>query len=89
MTDTPDTDRSLAARPRLEAIPPRKSISLYTGLILGFLLVVLVANFYQVLIVAPDQVDMKAFYHALLVSPGFWWDLGYFCLLYTSDAADE
>ncbi|WP_297189005.1 sulfatase-like hydrolase/transferase [uncultured Porticoccus sp.] len=80
MTDTPDTDRSLAARPRLEAIPPRKSISLYTGLILGFLLVVLVANFYQVLIVAPDQVDMKAFYHALLVSPGFWWDLGYFVL---------
>jgi len=80
MTNAAEPDRSQTPDPAPQVIPPRTAITLYAWLILGFLAVVLVANFYQVLIVAPDKVDMKAFYYALLASPGFWWDLAYFIL---------
>jgi len=52
----------------------------YLWLALGLFLLVGAINFYQILLVAPDTVGMKAFTAALFSSPGFLRDLAWFLL---------
>ncbi|MEZ5530245.1 MAG: sulfatase-like hydrolase/transferase [Porticoccaceae bacterium] len=50
----------------------------YLGLVVVLILFVGVINFYQILLVAPDTVGMRAFKAALFSSPGFLIDLFWF-----------
>ncbi len=50
----------------------------YGWLVLGLFLLVGLINFYQILMVAPDTVGMKAFKVAMFSSPGFLLDLAWF-----------
>ncbi|PHS74651.1 MAG: hypothetical protein COB19_06305 [Porticoccus sp.] len=50
----------------------------YTLLVLGLFVFIGLINGYQILMVAPDTVGMKAFQSAMLTSPGFLLDLGWF-----------
>ncbi|MEH6467587.1 MAG: hypothetical protein V7722_08135, partial [Porticoccus sp.] len=56
----------------------KQTLTRYTWLALGLFLLVGSINFYQILMVAPDTVGMKAFKAAMLSSQGFLQDLGWF-----------
>lgn len=56
----------------------KQILARYTWLALGLFLLVGSINFYQILMVAPDTVGMKAFKAAMLSSQGFLQDLGWF-----------
>ncbi len=68
---------SVASQPQ----PKKKNIfGRYTVLVLVLLLATSVVNFYQILLVTPDTVGMKAFTSAMFSSPGFLYDLLWFVL---------
>ncbi|MEH6469139.1 MAG: sulfatase-like hydrolase/transferase [Porticoccus sp.] len=61
--------------------PVKKNIfGRYAVLVLVLLLAISAVNFYQILLVTPDTIGMKAFTSAMFSSPGFLYDLLWFVL---------